>query len=84
VDKVASNPRDLAIALKLSDLDMSKAGREIKGNTTLGVLGWYWVSFLLLISLSSRIRVITAGTSQIMVNLYINYDIQTIENVPLI
>jgi hypothetical protein len=62
VDKIACNPRDLAVALKLSDLDISEAGGKIKRNTALDVLGWYGVSFRLLISLSSRFRVITTGT----------------------
>ena len=84
VDKVTGYPRDLAIALELSDLDMSKACCEIEGNTTVATFGWYQVSFQVLpISLSSCIRVITTGALENIIYT-INYSMPTIENVPLI
>ena len=63
LNNITSNPRDLAIAPKLSYLNMSKTGCEVEGNMALAVLCWYGVSFLLLLSLSSRVRVVTTGTS---------------------
>ena len=38
VDNITSNTRDLAIALELSYLNVSKAGCEIESNATLPVL----------------------------------------------
>ena len=61
VDNITSNTRNMAIALELSYLNVSKAGFEIERNATLPVLGGYRVSFLF-ISLSSRIRIVTTGT----------------------
>ena len=61
VDNITSNTRDLAIALELSYLNVSKAGCEIESNATLPVLGGYRVSFVFIL-LSSCIRVVTTGT----------------------